>query len=322
MPNMTQKPDFLSEVALMDDPMGANGPFSLEDDAAYQAWRELKLVDFPDVSALVVNIEDPAKPTPDEILALNRCIRRTGMAVFKGPVAPDEATARDLVAGLGLKFGLSHLDLNPYADDDAITPLHVAAGAQAKEQGRKLYIPYTDRAISWHTDGYYNPPERRIRAMVLYCLRAAAVGGENALYDSEIAYILMRDADPAMVCALGHPEAMTIPANDVDDAVSRGDVTGPVFSLNRSDGTLHMRYTARKRNVVWRDDPDTSKAVQFLEDLLATDSPYLLRHRLSAGEGLICNNVLHTRTAFEDGDEDQGKRMILRARYLDRIATP
>ena len=28
------------------------------------------------------------------------------------------------------------------------------------------FIPYTNRAIKWHTDGYYNPPERTIRAIV------------------------------------------------------------------------------------------------------------------------------------------------------------
>ncbi len=40
---------------------------------------------------------------------------------------------------------------------------------------------------------------------------------------------------------------------------------------------------------------------------------------LAAGEGLLCNNVLHNRTEFAD-DVDKGMtRLIYRARYYDRI---
>lgn len=308
-------------VSPLNEPVsGLTGPFSLADETAYQDWRARKLADFPDLSGLVVDVVDPSNPTEEETRALQARVALAGMAVFRGPVPASDAAAHDLVREFGFKFGLGHIDRNTYADDDAITPLHVAAGTEALEQGRKLYIPYTDRAINWHTDGYYNPDDRYIRAMVLYCVRPAPVGGENSLYDPEIAYIMMRDADPAMIVAMAHPEAMTIPANDMDDAVDRLDSSGPVFSLNPSDGSLHMRYTARKRNVIWRDDPDTRRAVAFLEDLLATDSPYLFNYRLNAGEGLLCNNVLHTRTAFEDGDTDDAKRMLLRARNLDRVS--
>jgi hypothetical protein len=38
---------------------------------------------------------------------------------------------------------------------------------------------------------------------------------------------------------------------------------------------------------------------------------------LQAGEGLISNNVLHNRTAFEDGPGH--RRLIYRARFYDRI---
>ncbi len=83
------------------------------------------------------------------------------------------------------------LDRNWLADDDGISSVTVPG-----EGGRGDYIPYTNRPIRWHTDGYYNPPERRIRAMVLHCVAPAASGGENALLDHEIAYLLLRDAIP------------------------------------------------------------------------------------------------------------------------------
>jgi len=45
---------------------------------------------------------------------------------------------------------------------------------------------------------------------LLYCAQDATEGGENQLLDHEIAYILLRDADPRFIEALMHPAAMTI----------------------------------------------------------------------------------------------------------------
>jgi alpha-ketoglutarate-dependent taurine dioxygenase len=80
-----------------------------------------------------------------------------------------------------------------------------------------------------------------------------------------------------------------------------------------------MRYTARTRSIVWKDDRDTRMAVGFLADLLAGDSPYIFRHRLRAGQGIICNNVLHSRSAFTDAAGGGRVRLLYRARYHDRI---
>ncbi|MEK7840286.1 MAG: taurine catabolism dioxygenase TauD, partial [Pseudomonadota bacterium] len=83
-------------------------------------------------------------------------------------------------------------------------------------------------------------------------------------------------------------------------------------------GRLHMRYTARSRSIVWKGDARTHAAVAALEALLAADGPHVFRYRLASGEGLLCNNVLHNREAFEDA---QGAtRLLYRARYYDRIA--
>lgn len=299
-------------------------PLTLGDDDAFKAWRDSKLESFPASAAeLVVEVRNPARPTAAETEALRDRVKRAGMAVYVGPALAGVEESKDLVRGLGTHFGMTRLDQNPYADEDAITPIHVAAGEEAKEKGRKLYIPYTDRAINWHTDGYYNTPARRIRAMILHCVRqAGGKGGENALFDAEMAYLLMRERDPAMVEALGAMDAMTIPGNDMDADVERGDVSGPVFSLNRGDGTLYMRYTARQRNIQWADTDATQRAVAFLTEMLNGEGEaarYIFTHRMEPGQGLICNNVLHTRTAFEDG-ADATSRMMLRARYLDRVS--
>ncbi len=132
--------------------------------------------------------------------------------------------------------------------------------------------------------------------------------------------MLLRDEDPAYVAALSHARAMTIPANEAGGERIRAAVTGPVFSVDAQTGTLHMRYTARARNVEWRDEPLTREAAAFLLDVLSGDSPYVFRHRLAPGQGLVCNNVLHARAGFRDAPAPGKRRLVYRARYHDRIA--
>ncbi|MCK5620835.1 MAG: taurine catabolism dioxygenase TauD, partial [Alphaproteobacteria bacterium] len=137
-----------------------------------------------------------------------------------------------------------------------------------------------------------------------------------ALMDPEIAYIRLRDENPEYIVALMHPQAMTIPPNTTGGKEIRPARTGPVFSVDPASGALHMRYSARKVNVIWRDDSATKSAVDFLTGLLAADGPDTLHWRLGAGQGYIGNNVLHNRSAFEDGEEG---RLLYRARYFDRM---
>jgi hypothetical protein len=114
-------------------------------------------------------------------------------------------------------------------------------------------------------------------------------------------------------------DVMTIPANEESGTRIRGEQTGPVFSVDRDTGTLHMRYTARGRNIIWKDDPMVRQAREFLTWLLGSDSPYILPYRLRPGQGVISNNVLHYRGAFTDEVATGRTRLLLRARYHERI---
>jgi len=83
-----------------------------------------------------------------------------------------------------------------------------------------------------------------------------------------------------------------------------------------------MRYTARQRNVVWAQDAATHAALAYLEEILSgagDGARYVFTHRLEPGQGVLCNNVLHARAAFSDAPDAAGSRMMLRARYLDRV---
>ncbi|MFO1314214.1 MAG: TauD/TfdA family dioxygenase [Burkholderiales bacterium] len=289
-----------------------HGPFAPGADAAYRAWRDAKLAAYPaSVDELLVPVRDPRALSPAEHAALARACARANMAIYAGA---DTGADRDLPRLLARQFGLVRLDHNWLADDDGISSVTVAGGA-----GRGEYIPYTNKPIRWHTDGYYNPPARRIQAMVLHCVRPGATGGENALMDHEVAYILVRDADPALAAALMRPDAMTIPERTDDDGVARPAETGPVFSVDPETGALHMRYTARTRSIEWNADPAVRAAAECLARVLAGTSPYIHRVTLQPGMGLLCNNVLHDRTAFTD--DPARPRLIYRARYHDRIRT-
>jgi hypothetical protein len=47
--------------------------------------------------------------------------------------------------------------------------------------------------------------------------------------DHEMAYILLRDENPALIEAFMRDDAMTIPENRTDDKVNRPDRVGPVI---------------------------------------------------------------------------------------------
>ena len=294
----------------MSDRLLADNPFHPDNQAAYLAWREQKLAAYPArLEELIVEVGDPRALTPAEHEAiLSRC-RKANMAIYASQCTEPD---KDIPRKLGQQLGLMHLDSNMLADEDAISSLTVAEGGDKRD-----YIPYTNKSIKWHTDGYYNTSDRQIRGMVLHCVQSAAEGGDNALLDHEIAYMLLRDLNPDYIRAFMEADAMAIPPRMDEDGVGRPEVDGPVFSI-LPGGALHMRYTARTRSIRWKQTPRTLEAVAALAALLDSDSPYIFRGRLEPGMGLICNNVLHDRSGFADSEARH--RLLYRARYFDRIA--
>lgn len=285
--------------------------FRLDNPEAYAAWRGAKLAAHPRrLADLVVEVADPRRLTFAEREALLARCGVANMALYASSTGSDPD--KDIPRRLGRQLGLVNLDANLLADDDGISPLAVAPAGTRTE-----FIPYTDRGIKWHTDGYYNALDRQIHGLILHCVHSAASGGENRLMDHEIAYILLRDEDPGFIRALMAPDAMTIPPRLEDGAVARAAQPGPVFSVH-PDGHLHMRYTARTVSIEWKADDATRAAVAALERLLADEcSPYVFRGRLEPGMGLVCNNVLHDRAAFSDSATH--KRLLYRARYFDCV---
>ncbi len=302
-----------------------DSPFHPDNEAGYRRWRDAKLAGYPARGEdLIVEVADPFSLTDIEYRAVLNRVAKTNMVIYA--TALGEAEDKAAVRALSAQFGLIRLDANWLADEDGISSLtprddggeaepNAADGPKAARRGD--YIPYTHHRIRWHTDGYYNPESRRILAMTLHCVREAESGGDNELFDQDLAYIHLRDQNPDFIRALMAPDAMTIPARLDEIDGERPEEPGPVFLLDPASGGLHLRYTARTKSIAWKDDLLTHAAVLAIEELLASEPFGRFRLKLQPGMGLLCNNVLHTRDGFTDTPER--RRLLYRARYHDRI---
>ena len=289
--------------------MSSQNPFSLDNSDAYKRWREQKLKSASNTSEVTL---DPLFTKESEIEELKKNCREQNFSLFKFARTPE--LTETAIQQLGLALGLSDIDSNLCAEDSGITEIRV------KETSTdNVYIPYTNRPLGWHTDGYYNMPNQQIHGWLLYCGHPAMQGGINGLLDHELLYIKLRDQNPEWIAALMASDAFTIPGNIEGGKVIRGDSVGPVFSINPDGHSLHMRYSARQRNVQWKDDANTQAAASAILDLLNSDDDHILYLTLKQGQGIISNNVLHNRSSFTDSDDPSQRRVIYRARYHNRV---
>ena len=152
-----------------------NPHFGLQNCSKYARWRDRKLNGYPrDLEELVVEIANPAALTAVEHEALLSRIRKTNMAIYA--CRSSEIMDKTLIRDLAGQFRLKRLDHNICADEDAITTLKVEADAM-----QRAYIPYTNRPIAWHTDGYYNDIDHQILGLILHCVQPAVKGGRQSV---------------------------------------------------------------------------------------------------------------------------------------------
>ncbi|PHQ97506.1 MAG: taurine catabolism dioxygenase TauD [Marinosulfonomonas sp.] len=291
--------------------------WALDRPDSYQEWRTNKLTGMSDTVAQAgpVDIKDLGNPSESERAELaRRCTISNAAFYASAKNADDPEAVRDQLKGFATAMGLEIAEKHRSAGRNGIVALTVS-----NKDSQRGYIPYTTKPMNWHTDGYYNAPDQKIRAMVLHCVRPANDGGINQFLDPEIAYIRVRDDNPDYIDALMHPHAMTIPENREANGNLRPASIGPVFSVDPQNGHLEMRYTARTRSISWRDDPITADAVAFLGNLLASDEPYIQTIKMDVGVGVLCNNSLHNRTGFDPNLATDSKRLLFRIRFHNRV---
>ncbi|MDB3944666.1 TauD/TfdA family dioxygenase [Gammaproteobacteria bacterium] len=264
------------------------------------------------IEDLSVEIDNPLKLSANERHALAARVRDTNMAIYRcrQPGNVDRAAIQALTSQLGL----GKPDSNLCAADDGLSELEVNHSPT-----HQRYIPYSNRPIGWHTDGYYHTPERTIRAMTLHCVRPAISDGTLQVIDHEIVFGLLHRCDPRYTMALSQSDTMTIPANEAAGSGVRASVSGPVFSHNGD--VLQMRYSARKRNIIWKNDSVVREAIAALQEILDSCAELAVTHRLLSGEGLVCNNVPHRRDGFTDSSQPECARLIYRGRYTQALTT-
>lgn len=274
--------------------------FNKED---YPHWREYKLRHgVRSMEMLMVEVCDPVALTNEERQAIIDNCTHANISFYRSAKALTNSAE---LKTLGTQLGLYQLCDNPSADANKISHIEVS--------NDNRYIPYTDKALSWHTDGYYNTESDTVRSFIMHCVRPAERGGDNSYLDPELIYILLYDENPDYIAALSHPQAMTIPANEGE----RDECSVPVLKHDVVTGKLAMRYTERSRYITWHESCKT--ALAYLHTLLR-ETPYKLNYKLSANEGVICNNILHMRSAFSDSSE-QHRRLLYRARYREAVGS-
>ena len=264
-----------------------------------------------DVDTSVIELTDSRTGNigDEAFAALRDRIKQQGWAVYEC----GERTGRATVAALCDRFALGPADRTLTGPEDGLVELREALGGS-----RGRYTPYSRHALGWHTDGYYNPLTRTVRAFVLHCLRPAAHGGANAMIDPRQVAKRIYALDSALLVALGVPDMMSIPANTKDNAVLRAEISVPVFAI-AEDGELVMRFTNRSTHIRWRGGALFERARAALLEAIEAESALAPRLVLQGNQGLLCNNVLHCREAFEDSAPSMPQnagRTLLRGRYL------
>ena len=136
-------------------------PFDLNNDDFYRQWRDIKLTGYPQtLGELVVELNDPRKLTESEHQKLLSLCQKTNMAVYAGKTGDDPDP--EIPLSMGRAFKLLELDHNWLADKTGLTSLKVV-----NDGARQNFIPYSNRAINWHTDGYYNTENKQIHGLNL-----------------------------------------------------------------------------------------------------------------------------------------------------------
>ena len=293
--------------------LSATTPFeyNLLTHSNFESWFEQKLLGYRQVLRNpLVEITNPRKLTSFERTALITAITRANMVIYR--CRTPERVNQESILSLAAQLGLTRLDLDTTTNNQGLAEL-----ADQHIVTEKPSIPFSSAALNWHTDGYYYPTDQAIRSFLLHCERRADSGGCNLLIDHTVIYGLLRRRDPSLVTALTHPNAMTIPAHRSEQGtVIRPACAGPVFFATK-DGALAMRYTSRQRHIQWQKSELVRTALGQLREVLAQASDLVLQHTLEAGEGIICHNILHARSAFTDVTPHS--RLLYRARFRDPI---
>ena len=251
----------------------------------YRRWRDRKLSSFTsDIDKLMVEIKNPRKLSTAEISLSSQIIKQSNLVFFQ--LKENENDIKSSLMDLAGQFGMSDFEILESSEKSGLTKIEVSSESKEKSE----YVPYTNKALNWHTDGYYSENDNPILSWLLYCQSNSSNGGENSFMDHEIAYILFNDESSA-IDDLMSKDAFTIPANVQN---GRRAMSSYVFRL--LNNKLHMKFSMREKNIIWSEKIISS--VDLLKSIIRENENYQINYKLSPNQGVISNNVIHMRSSF------------------------
>lgn len=274
----------------------------------YKQWRDERLDLQKTTQNVRVNLTDELITSGNTQALIQLCdqVRIFGFSHYH--LSTQKEQPREVVAELASTLGLNRSDGGIIHDEnDQLSLLEDLPGT-----ARSRFLPYSNKAMNWHTDGYYNATDSVIRGITLHCLQSASTGGTLTVMDPELLLIALYDEDPQLVLELTHEQAMLLPANTDAEGHNRPDRRVPVLFAH-DDASLGMRFTTRSQHIQWRSEATRIAAERAL-GLIEQHNEWHTAIRLQPGEGIVSRNALHRRDAFHDGP-DTLKRQILRGRY-------
>ena len=196
------------------------------------------------------------------------------------------------------------------------TPLSQSAAGErifsVRDEGFKIGQPQargpnTSKRLSFHTD--------RCDVIAFLCLKQARSGGENQIASSIAVYEQMQKRRPDLVEVLQQP--FYYARHNVDTGNEKPWCRQPIFSF--CEGRFACSYLRVLIDRAYAMDalPDMTNeqhaALDMIEEIAAEPAMHVTFHQ-EPGDVLLLNNwiTLHRREAFNDHDEPELRRHILR----------
>jgi len=270
----------------------------------YKRWEDKKLESFTqNISDLTVEIRNPnivSKPEKSMVISI---LEQHNLVFFH--INNNKYADKSCIKKLAHDLGLGDYEYDSKSDVDGLTEIK----DHHDEQLSTEYIPYTNKELKWHTDGYYNDESNSILSWLLFCRSQAEKGGKNKYFDHEIAYILFNH-ESKHLGDLMKSDAYCIPKNSMSD---RKEIYNPVF--NFFSEKLHMKFSMREKNIIW--NKDCLEAVAILKKIINDSSEFHIEKKFTEGEGVITNNVIHMRTSFTNSENKH--RLLYRLRSKKKV---
>ncbi len=239
-----------------------NSPFILENHTEYKEWRDLKLLNYPVQKNKLIFKFDKNIADEKVLNLFKSTINDYNFVIYEFGSEVLDAELLNFCSALGLTNSVSNL----FSDEDNIS--NITNQEEEKQTSKGEYIPYTNKQLNWHTDGYYYPINSAVKSFLLHCVYPAKEGGENLLMDHEIIYIHIRDHNPDFIDVLMQNNIMEIPNNK--NLKESKNISGPVFYVDEKK-FLNMRFTSRQKNIIWKKNDMIKKIKKFMYEFINED---------------------------------------------------